>query len=156
MSLVEPGTIVFVVDDDPEIRQGVVDVLAMEGYDARPFARADAAWQELVAGARPAAIIVDGWLPGMTSGELIRRVRASPQPGVPVIVLSGARAWEGGDYEVDAICRKIGDATTLVRTVDRLVRSRAAPVSGAQDGAGSRSPRCADGARGARRPCPTS
>lgn len=136
MSLVEPGTIVFVIDDDREIRQGVVDVLAMEGYEARGFARADAAWQEIVAGVRPAAIVVDGWLSGMTSGELIRRVRASAHAAVPVIVLSGARAWERVDCVVDAICRKTGDATTLVRTVDRLIGARGAPVSGLPGAAG--------------------
>jgi two-component system, OmpR family, response regulator len=126
MALVESGTVVFVVDDDREVRQGVVETLSMEGYDPRPFAAAEAAWRELVRGTPPAAIVLDGWLPGTTSGELIRRVRASRHAGTPIIVLSGSRSWERVDYDADAVCNKTGDATTLVRTVDRLVRRAAA------------------------------
>jgi hypothetical protein len=43
MGLVEPGTVVF-VDDDCEVRQSIADLLTIEGYEARPFPTADAAW----------------------------------------------------------------------------------------------------------------
>src|SRR3954454_22456903 len=125
MALVESGTVVFVIDDDREVRQGVVETLRMEGYDPRPFAAAEAAWRELLRDP-PAAIVLDGWLHGTTSGELIRRVRASRHAATPIIVLSGTRSWERVDHDADAVCNKTGDATTLVRTVDRLVRRAAA------------------------------
>ena len=123
MALVEPGTLVFVVDDDAEIRHGLADLLIMEGYEVRTSSSAEAAWNEIARGAQPALIVLDLWLPGtMGSGELVRRVRVSAQRAVPILVLSGSSSATHVESDVDAVRQKPIEATTLVRTIDELVR----------------------------------
>lgn len=124
MALVEPGTLVVVVDDETDVRQGIADVLAMEGYEVRAFAGADAAWSEIAAGLDPAVIVLDLWLRGMSSGEFVRGLRGSRAAGVAVLVLSGAPSAEHVEADVDAVSRKPMEATSLVRAVDELVRKR--------------------------------
>jgi DNA-binding response OmpR family regulator len=125
MTLVAPGTLVLVVDDDAEVRQSVADLLILEGYDARPLASANAAWSELSLGASPALIILDLWLTGMSSGEFVRRLRASHHARTPVLVLSGSKSKDDIAADVDAVSQKPIEATTLVRVVDRLARKSA-------------------------------
>lgn len=125
MALVEPGTLVLVVDDDVEVRLGISDVLGMEGYDARPLSSADSAWSEIARGADPALVILDLWLPGMSSGEFVRRLRASRARSVPVLVLSGERTAKDVEADVDAVLQKPMEAPSLVRAVDKLVARRA-------------------------------
>jgi CheY-like chemotaxis protein len=123
MALVEPGTPVFVIDDDAEIRHSLADLLIMEGYQVRTWSSAEAAWNEIARGAQPALIVLDLWLPGtMSSGELVRRLRASAHRAVPVLVLSGSSSAAHVESDVDAVRQKPIEATTLVRTIDELVR----------------------------------
>ena len=124
MALVEPGTLIVIVDDDVDAGHSVADVLTLEGYDVRAHSSADAAWNEIARGEEPAAIILDLWLRGMSSGEFIRRLRASRASTVPVLVLSGSREAEQTEFDVEAVCRKPIEATALVRAVDKLVRLR--------------------------------
>jgi len=122
MGLVEPGTVVFVVDDDCEVRQSIAELLTMEGYEPRPFPTADAAWTAMtIGGTRPASIILDLWLTGMSSSEFIRRLRASRQASVPVLVLSGARSAEQIEADVDAVMQKPIESCALVRAIDKLI-----------------------------------
>lgn len=132
MGLVEPGTTVFIIDDDLIVRQSLEDVLVMEGYETRSMASADAAWREIVAGARPAAIILDLWLAGMSSGEFVRRLRSSEHAGIGLLLLSGSRSVVHYELDVDAVCVKDVETTTLVQAVDKIVRSRAREQSALQ------------------------
>jgi DNA-binding response OmpR family regulator len=127
MTLVARGTLVFVIDDDTDVRQSIVDLLTIEGYDARGLSRAETAWFEISCGAQPAAIVLDLWLAGgaMSSGEFVRRLRASSAAPVPILVLSGSRSVELLESEVDAIVHKPIEATALVRALDGLLRRSA-------------------------------
>jgi DNA-binding response OmpR family regulator len=132
MALVERGTLVLIVDDEVDVRQGLADVLVMEGYDARPLPTADTAWSEIARGAAPALIILDLWLPGMSSGEFVRRLRRSHAALVPVMVLSGSPAAAHIEADVDAVLLKPMEAASLVHAVDKLVAERspmAAPAA---------------------------
>jgi DNA-binding response OmpR family regulator len=123
MPLVAPGTLVFVIDDDVEVRHSIAECLIVEGYEARALASAEAAWFEITCGARPAAIVLDLWLAGaMSSGEFVRRLRASGAAEVPILVLSGSRAVAQIESDVDAVTHKPVEATALVRALDDLVR----------------------------------
>lgn len=122
MSLVASGTLIMIVDDDAELGQGIADYLAIEGYEALVLRSASAAWTEISNGLRPSAIVLDLWLTEMSSGELVRRLRASPLADVPILILSGARPAAHIEADVDAVLRKPADATTLVRAVDKLAR----------------------------------
>jgi DNA-binding response OmpR family regulator len=124
MSLVASGTVVMIVDDDSDLRDCLADVLMMEGYEARPLRSADSAWTELVGGTKPAAIILDQWIAGMSSGEFVRRLRASPFADVPILMLSGSPAARKFGQDLDAVLQKPVENTTLVRAVDKLIGPR--------------------------------
>jgi len=121
MSLVASGTVVMIVDDDSDLRGCIADVLEMEGYEARPVRSADSAWKEMVGGTKPAAIILDQWIAGMSSGEFVRRLRASRFADVPVLMLSGSPPARRFGQDLDAVLQKPVETTTLVRAVDKLV-----------------------------------
>jgi DNA-binding response OmpR family regulator len=124
MSLVANGTVVMIVDDDLDLRSCLADVLSMEGYEVRPLPSADSAWAELVAGEKPAAIVLDQWIVGMSSGEFVARLRASAFADIPLLMLSGAPAARKVVQDLDAVLLKPVESTTLVRAVDRLIGAR--------------------------------
>jgi DNA-binding response OmpR family regulator len=129
MSLVANGTVVMIVDDDADLRSCIAEVLTMEGYEARPLRSADAAWAALVAGAKPAAIVLDQWILGMSSGEFVGRLRASAFADIPLLMLSGSPAARKVVQDLDAVLQKPVESATLVRAVDKLIGARRrAPV----------------------------
>jgi DNA-binding response OmpR family regulator len=129
MTMIPPGTVVLVVDDDGDVRHSVADLLLLEGYDARPLPSADAAWSELAVGVRPSLIILDLWLQGMSSGDFLRRLRASHHARTPVLVLSGYKSTDDVEWNVQGVLHKPIEATSLVRAVDRVVAHPAPTMS---------------------------
>jgi CheY-like chemotaxis protein len=127
MTLVPPGTLVLVIDDDIEVRQSIADLLIMEGYEVNAVPSADAAWSVLTLGAHPALIVLDLWIPGMSSRELVTRLRASRHAAIPVLVLSGTRSKGDIEFDADAVTQKPIEATTLIRLVDKLARIAPSP-----------------------------
>jgi CheY-like chemotaxis protein len=71
----------------------------------------------------------------MSSGEFVRRLRASPFADVPILMLSGSPAARKLRQDLDAVLQKPVEETTLVRAVDKLVgpkrtaRTSAAPAN---------------------------
>ncbi len=83
---------ILVIEDDPAIRQGIVDALRFEGYETLEAANGDD-------GARMAVrvacdlLLLDLILPGRDGFEILREVRQT-RPTLPVIILT-ARGDEG-------------------------------------------------------------
>lgn len=77
----------LVVEDDPSVADALESLLTGAGYDVRVFATAE----ELIRACAPAAddtMIIDLGLPGMSGGELVRRLEKSGH--IPkVIAISG-------------------------------------------------------------------
>src|SRR5262245_42027759 len=121
--LVEPGTLVMIVDDDVHARESVADLLAAEGYDVMPVSGGEAALVRIGLGAQPTVVILDLWLPGMGSVEFARRLRARLESRVAVLVLTAWPAWDRLDLKADALLAKPSDAASIVRAVDKLVAS---------------------------------
>src|SRR5687768_2453278 len=84
-----PG--VLVVEDDPAIREMVVEALAGEGYRAVPAPDAATALA-ILDGAGPAlgAVLLDLRLPDMDGRALAARLRAGPPGAPPLIVFTAA------------------------------------------------------------------
>jgi RNA polymerase sigma-70 factor (ECF subfamily) len=82
---------VLVVEDDPAIREMVVEVLAGEGYRAVP-APDGATALAILDGAGPAlgAVLLDLRLPDMDGRTLAARLRARPPGAPPLIVFTAA------------------------------------------------------------------
>jgi DNA-binding response OmpR family regulator len=119
-ALVEPGTLVLIVDDDGELRESLVEALTFEGYVALGVRSGEAAVRQLANGVEPALVILDLWLADMSGGDFVRWFRASRHAAIPVILHSGAASATTG-MDVDAFVRKPADGTALLRAVDRLV-----------------------------------
>jgi two-component system phosphate regulon response regulator PhoB len=127
------GLQVMVVDDGDDFRQVLCEMLGDEGYRPIPARHAENAWTLLAAGLRPAAIILDLTLPGMSGQEFLKRLRAvSWGEVIPVLLLSGWERLERFGSDADRVLSKRSEPTTIMRAVDRLImfgRSSSAELS---------------------------
>lgn len=132
---------VFIVDDDPDVRDSLSRLVRAAGFEVECFEGADAFladWRD----DRPGCLVTDIRMPGMTGLELQERMR-SEGSSIPTIVLTGhgdvpgaVRALKGGaldflqkPYEPDVLLVRIAEALEEdART--RKARERAAEVEG--------------------------
>lgn len=80
---------IVVVDDEPALLESMRNYLSRLGHDVTAFLGAASAWEYFAA--NPSAcslIIVDMTMPGMSGGELIRRV-FEQSPTISVLAISG-------------------------------------------------------------------
>jgi CheY-like chemotaxis protein len=78
---------VLVVDDEADVRDMIVDVLEIEGYEVVTAADGGSAL-EAVRSAPVDLVTLDLRMPGMDSKEALAELRRM-NPGAPVIVISG-------------------------------------------------------------------
>src|SRR5262249_18324675 len=79
--------VIYVIDDDPSVREGVADLLRSVGHAVHAFGSA----QEFLDGARPDApgcIVLDVRLPG-PSGLEVQRMLTKSDIQLPIIFISG-------------------------------------------------------------------
>jgi CheY-like chemotaxis protein len=82
---------VLVVDDDPDIRETLREVLEAEGHAVITAPNGRAALAALAKGIRPSLILLDLMMPGMSGWELLALLREDRAfADVPVAVLSAA------------------------------------------------------------------
>lgn len=124
-----PRPLVLIVEDDPEARQFLVDLLNHHGF------RTDAAHNGLQAldkalASTPDLVVADIVVPGIDGIELCRRLRADARTqAVPVLAVTGyedrhyrIRAMEAG---ADRVLIKPLEPDSLLREVRELVAQRA-------------------------------
>ncbi len=98
---------VLVVDDDPEIRLAMTDVLEWEGFAVTCANDGVAALEQLRVGPRPAVIIADLMMPVMNGFELLAALRDSPDwSAIPVVVVSANQGYNAADLGVRSLLRK--------------------------------------------------
>ncbi len=99
---------IFIVDDDPAVRDSLRLLLECEGFEAREFASCreflDADWAE-----EGDCLIVDVHMPGMSGIELLETLRRRGD-SLPVIVLSG---------RIDAAARNRARAAGALAIVEK-------------------------------------
>src|SRR4051794_11080392 len=82
------GNMIYVVDDDPDVRESVCDILRMNGYQVCAFEDGHQALTRMF-GAAPNLLITDLDMPKMSGAELLARVRADASlMSLPVLILS--------------------------------------------------------------------
>jgi two-component system CheB/CheR fusion protein len=82
-----PGQVIFVIDDDIHIRDGIRKVLEADGRTVEEFATCEA-FLEAYRQGREACLLVDAYLPGMNGLELLQELsRASHR--LPAIMITG-------------------------------------------------------------------
>ena len=82
---------VLVVEDDPDIREVLAQLLAPEGYLVATAEHGEDALAWLRQNPTPCAILLDLMMPVMDGLTFLRAMRAEPAlAGIPVVVLSAA------------------------------------------------------------------
>jgi two-component system CheB/CheR fusion protein len=81
------GHVIFVVDDDSHIREGIRKVLEADGRTVEDFATCEAFLEAYHPG-REACLLVDAYLPGMSGLELLQHLSHSSHR-LPAIVITG-------------------------------------------------------------------
>jgi CheY-like chemotaxis protein len=95
---------VLVIEDDPDAREVIAEILRGEGYQPVEVADGRAALASLRAGLRPSLIILDMLMPGM-DGWQFRRAQCSDESlaKIPVVVVSGVRAARNSAMQGGAV-----------------------------------------------------
>jgi diguanylate cyclase (GGDEF)-like protein len=88
----DPREVVLLVDDDEELRQTLVGLLAVEGIETITAGRVDQALG-LVVVQKPAVVVVDYQLPDGSGIELAQQVKAH-DPELPVLLLTGNATFD--------------------------------------------------------------
>ena len=86
--------LILVVDDDPQVRKWIQDVLESEGLEVETAAEGLRAL-ELAARRPPAVVVLDITLPGLHGAEVARGLRRIVGEQVPILVITAdGRATE--------------------------------------------------------------
>jgi CheY-like chemotaxis protein len=124
---------IFLVEDDFDVREALVETLRDRGYEVESASDGEQALQLLRAGARPGLILLDLMMPRMSGSEF--RVAQLADPALselPVILLSadGRMEEKAVALRVQGAIRKPIDLDELFSVIER-VRNGAAADSGA-------------------------
>ncbi|MDR0403177.1 MAG: sigma-54 dependent transcriptional regulator, partial [Treponema sp.] len=110
----------LVADDEKNIREGLADSLAMEGYEVVTAADGGEGWKRFEKGDID-LVITDLRMPGMSGEEFQRKINAE-HPGLPVIILTGhgtvenaVAAMRNGAYDFVTKPPNIDHLTMLVK-----------------------------------------
>lgn len=90
---------ILVVEDDPSVRQFIVECLEILGYQVVQADHAEAGLEKLEY-TRPDLLITDFLMPGTTGAELIDRARKKI-PGLPAIIATGYADMQAIDEVID-------------------------------------------------------
>jgi DNA-binding response OmpR family regulator len=129
---------ILIVEDDPHILLGLEEVLKSDGFDVVSCNRGDRAL-ESVAKHRPALIVLDVMLPGLTGYDICKELRAK-KVATPILMLT-AKSQEidkvvGLDLGADDyVTKPFGVRELLARIQALLRRGRNSDSGGNDDGA---------------------
>jgi CheY-like chemotaxis protein len=133
-----PRASVLVVDDEPDIRFLLAEVLRKAGYQVQEAEDGNAAVALLRAGL-PDALVLDAMLPGIHGFDLCKRLKSSPATRhIKVIMVSAVyRGWRYADdvrrlYGADDFLEKPLRLEELKRALERALASREAVQSQAE------------------------
>ena len=92
---------VLIVEDDPEIRASLADLLRTEGYEIALATNGAEAIDCLEGAQRPCAVLVDLLMPGIVGQELLEYLRDDVRlASIPVAIVSGSPQLAPEGYRV--------------------------------------------------------
>jgi two-component system CheB/CheR fusion protein len=123
-----PGSpVIFVVDDDSHVREGIRSVLEEQGHTVEDYAACEAFLEAYHPG-REGCLLIDAYLPGMKGVELLQRLSDAGHR-LPAIMITGSsdvpmavQAMKAG--AMDFIEKPIGRAELLACVERALEQSR--------------------------------
>jgi two-component system response regulator (stage 0 sporulation protein F) len=111
---------ILVVDDEGEIVKLIAEVLSDEGYTVRSAHDGPSALRA-VSQIRPALVLLDYWMPGMTGAEVLQQLRALGFADIPVVLMSaGTRADMAQQSGAHAFLPKPFDIMALLLCVEQF------------------------------------
>lgn len=126
---------ILVVDDDPNVRALVRDVLEEEDHEVL-LAEDGYAGLRMAESHQPDCVVLDVMMPGLDGHAVLKRLRAS-EGGIrlPVVMLTAAaddnNAWQAWSEGVDYFLPKPFEPLELLRFLDNLFDGRAtSPLAG--------------------------
>ncbi len=123
---------ILIVEDDPDLREALVDTLELSGYAAHAAADAEQALAWLEKG-KPGLVLSDVQMPGMDGHALLRTLKAR-WPEVPVLLMT---AYGQIDLAVRAMREGAADYLPKPFEPDRLLAAVARYYRGGGEGAES-------------------
>jgi two-component system OmpR family response regulator/two-component system phosphate regulon response regulator OmpR len=137
-----PPETIYVIDDDPGIRELVAEYLGANGYAVEVAADASGL-DALLATRRPDLLVLDWMLPGEDGLSIARRLRA--QPGFPPIIMLSAKGEDidriiGLEVGADDYLAKPFNPRELLARIRAVLRrgGEASPAEVAVETAGPR------------------
>ncbi len=110
---VDPASpVIFVVDDDANLREGIRDLLEEDGHVVEDFASCES-FLEVWSPGRECCLIIDAYLPGMNGLDLLRRLKDAGQLP-PAIMITG-----DGDVAIAVNAMKAGASDFIEKPVSR-------------------------------------
>jgi CheY-like chemotaxis protein len=118
-----PGAKVLVVDDDPDVRRFIVDLLEESEYAVASAVDGPAGMKALKDDGPFDLLLLDFAMPGMTGSEVARTVRAS-DPDQPILMMTGYLEHEAVLSELGAqpMLQKPFDPSELLFRVAAMTR----------------------------------
>jgi two-component system response regulator FixJ len=102
--------VVYIVDDDPDIRKSLFILLKSVSIEARSYASCDQFLEEIPENlSHPSCLLLDVRMPGMSGMALLERLR-DHDISLPIIMLTGH-----GDIEMAVRAMKLGAADFLTK-----------------------------------------
>lgn len=123
-------TEVFLIDDDAPVRKALRRAIAAAGYAVEVLESAEEFLRKPPPG-RPACLVLDVRMPGMTGPELQRAVKDTEHE-LPIVFITGhvdaqMRAQALGDGAIAVIDKPV-DAEELLKAVDEALKASEIPA----------------------------
>lgn len=130
--IIADGVALFLVDDDPSVRNSLTRLLRAEGVEPRAFATAEEFMAFLPSVSGPSCVLLDIGLPGESGLELHARLQ-DLRPELAVVFLTGHGDVPGAVESmkrgaVDFLLKPVAAATLLAALTRAIERARAASV----------------------------
>jgi two-component system phosphate regulon response regulator PhoB len=117
----QQGT-VFVVEDNADTRAGLSDALEGDGFEVFATGNGREVLEKLRTAPRPAAIVLDLYMPGLSGFEIYRVLHDDPRlASIPLVVVTAASPTQRTGLDVSATIRKPVELHELLFTVRRVV-----------------------------------
>jgi CheY-like chemotaxis protein len=113
---------VLVVDDDPDIRASISELLEDHGYIAVEAPDGRKALEYLRQQPAPACLILDLWMPELDGWSLATAMGKGEVPSVPTILVTAASSDSGYPVPNGQVLRKPIDPDGLLTLVATLTR----------------------------------
>ena len=113
---------VLVVDDDPDIRAAISELLEDHGYTAIEAPDGRKAREYLCLREAPACLILDLWMPELDGWSLATLMGKGEVPSVPTILVTGASSDSGYPVPARQVLHKPIDPEQLLTLVSTLIR----------------------------------